>query len=222
MIFLLKYQCGFLVVSLFNTIFIMNRKISKYKKYYGQRVLIDLYRGPGYFAVVRFGSSPTPSPSSVSNIDRRYTRKLRMRDNLLSGRGGQGRGGRGAEAYRKKGWSSVKHSILSDYGSLPNCAVLCSCKIRYTAAPIVKHPAMSLFCRPFKSFAGSGNLSQAQAIYLRLWQSLSGSGNLFQALAVSLRLWQSPSALTIDFRLWQSLSGSRKIVQALVIYVRLL
>ncbi len=130
-----------------------------------------------------------------------------MRDNLLTGEG-QGRGGRGAESYdRKKGWPSVYHSILSDYGPLPNCTVMCSCKIRYTAAPIVKHPAMSLFCRPFKSLSGSGNLFQALAISFRLLQSLLGFRNLLRPLAIS-------------FRLCQSLSGCSKFFHALVICFR--
>ncbi len=44
-----------------------------------------------FLAVVRFSSSPTPSPSrsSVSKLDGRYTGRLRKRDNLLTGEGGE-------------------------------------------------------------------------------------------------------------------------------------
>jgi hypothetical protein len=66
-----------------------------------------IYRGPGILAVVRLGSSPTPSPPA-SQLDCRHTGRLRNRDNLLTGGGG-----RGAESYdRKKAWSSINHSIL--------------------------------------------------------------------------------------------------------------
>ncbi len=55
---------------------------------------------------------PPPSPSPVSNIDRRHTGRLRMRDKLLTGEGGRGWG----EAYPddgEKAWFSINHSILS-------------------------------------------------------------------------------------------------------------
>ncbi len=39
----------------------------------------------GFLAVVWFGSSPNPSPSSVSKLDRRQTEGLRKRDKLLTG-----------------------------------------------------------------------------------------------------------------------------------------
>ncbi len=42
-------------------------------------------RGPGFLAVVWFGSSP--SLSSVSKLDRRHTGSLRKRDNLLTREG---------------------------------------------------------------------------------------------------------------------------------------
>ncbi len=74
-----------------------------------------IYRRPGFLAVVWFGSSPSPFPPSlVSKLDRRHTGRLRKRDNLLTGKGGDGDGGRGAESYvRKKAWPSINHSILS-------------------------------------------------------------------------------------------------------------
>jgi hypothetical protein len=49
------------------------------------------------------------SPSPACKLDRRHTGRLRKRDNLLGGRGGQG-----AESYnRKKACSSINRSILS-------------------------------------------------------------------------------------------------------------
>ncbi len=45
-----------------------------------------IYRGPGFLAVEWFGSTPTPlSPCHVSKLDRRHTRLLRKRLNLLTG-----------------------------------------------------------------------------------------------------------------------------------------
>jgi hypothetical protein len=46
-----------------------------------------IYRGPGFLAIVWFGSSPTLS----DDLDRRHTRRPRKRDNLLTGEGGRGR-----------------------------------------------------------------------------------------------------------------------------------
>jgi hypothetical protein len=47
----------------------------------------SIYRGLGFLAVVCFGSSHTisPSPSSVSKLDRRHTGRLRKRDTLQTG-----------------------------------------------------------------------------------------------------------------------------------------
>jgi hypothetical protein len=48
-------------------------------------------KGPGFLAVVWFGSSLTLSPlSSVSKIKQRHTGKLRKRDNFLTGEEGMG------------------------------------------------------------------------------------------------------------------------------------
>jgi hypothetical protein len=71
-----------------------------------------IYRGPGFLAVVWFGSLPTPFPLlSVYKLVRRRTGRLRKRDKLLTG---EGRKGGGPESYdRKKAWSSINHSILS-------------------------------------------------------------------------------------------------------------
>jgi hypothetical protein len=55
----------------------------------------------------------SPHPA-VSKLHRRYTGRLRKRNNLLTGGGGL-EGGRGPENYTsaKKAWSSINHSILS-------------------------------------------------------------------------------------------------------------
>jgi hypothetical protein len=44
-----------------------------------------IYRGPGFLAVLSFGSSFTPSPLS---LDRRHTGRLRKRDKFPVGEGG--------------------------------------------------------------------------------------------------------------------------------------
>ncbi len=52
-----------------------------------------IYRGPGFLAVVWFGSSPTPlphPPSSLSKLNRQHTGRLRKKDKLLTGEGGRG------------------------------------------------------------------------------------------------------------------------------------
>ena len=59
-----------------------------------------------------------PRPPTVTlplgKIDRRYTARLRMIDNLLTGEGGGEVGGRGAESYyRRKAWSPIKHPMIS-------------------------------------------------------------------------------------------------------------
>jgi hypothetical protein len=51
-----------------------------------------IYRGPGFFATVSFGSTPPP-PTLLScqyKLDQRPTARLRKRDNLLSQEGGRG------------------------------------------------------------------------------------------------------------------------------------
>jgi hypothetical protein len=69
-------------------------------------------RGPGYLDVVRFGSSPTPSP--VSKLDQK-TRKTEKERQLADGRWGRGWGG--AKSYDgEKAWSSINHSILPGIG----------------------------------------------------------------------------------------------------------
>jgi len=51
-----------------------------------------IYKGPGFLAVVGFGSSPTPLPAlfPVSKLDRRHTGRHWKRDNLRTGEGGRG------------------------------------------------------------------------------------------------------------------------------------
>ncbi len=72
-----------------------------------------IYRGPGFLAVIWFGSSPnpfSPFPSVSSTGDTQEDEKERQ---VVDGRGGgQGRGW--AESYdHKKAWSSMNHSIFS-------------------------------------------------------------------------------------------------------------
>ncbi len=67
------------------------------------------YRGPGFLAVVCFGSSPAPFPLT---LDRRHTGRPRKRDKLLmTERGG---GVKGVGEDRKKAWSSINHWILPE------------------------------------------------------------------------------------------------------------
>jgi hypothetical protein len=59
---------------------------------------------------------PPPSPpltpsESVSKLDRRHTRRLRKRNNLLTGEKGEG-GGEGAKSYEsKKVWFFINHKF---------------------------------------------------------------------------------------------------------------
>jgi hypothetical protein len=75
-----------------------------------------IYRGPGFLAVVGFGSSTPPSPLLLSVISTGDTNivRLRKRDNLLTG-GEQGMDEEPKPNHRnrKKAWFSVHHSILS-------------------------------------------------------------------------------------------------------------
>ncbi len=54
-----------------------------------------IYRRPGFLAIVPLSPS---HPSPVSKVDFRHTRRLRKRDNLLTG--GRGGSGEGANSYR--------------------------------------------------------------------------------------------------------------------------
>jgi hypothetical protein len=62
-----------------------------------------------------YDSAPRPPPPlpPVSKLDRRHTEiKSEKRGNLRTGERGEG-GGRGAQSYDQKAWSSINHSILS-------------------------------------------------------------------------------------------------------------
>ncbi len=75
-----------------------------------------IYRGPGFLAVLWFGSSPTPYSPSLSVSSTGDTREDK-RDNLLTGEGGRGGWARGKSNDRKEALSSINHSILSISGS---------------------------------------------------------------------------------------------------------
>jgi hypothetical protein len=80
-----------------------------------------IYRGPGFLAVVRFGSYPSPSPHL-----------LFMQSSCVFTGGIGGRSGGGLKSYDgEKAWSSMNHLILSDKGpSFPNiCTDNCSTDI---------------------------------------------------------------------------------------------
>jgi len=51
--------------------------------------------------LIRFLSSLTPSPTSVSKLDQRHTKRLRKRDKLVTGEGG-GDGGRSQIILRRE------------------------------------------------------------------------------------------------------------------------
>jgi hypothetical protein len=68
---------------------------------------LTIYRGPGFLAVVWFGSSFTPSPPPPSESSTGDWRGLE---------GGGGPGGEGTKSYAgEKAWSSINYSILSDF-----------------------------------------------------------------------------------------------------------
>ncbi len=69
-----------------------------------------IYRGAGFFALVRFGSSPTPNSPSLSRQQALpATQRNAEKERQLAGKI-VGVGGRGAKAYdRKKAWSSINH-----------------------------------------------------------------------------------------------------------------
>jgi hypothetical protein len=73
-----------------------------YRKYW-------MIYGPGFLAVLWFGSSPIPSPSLVSNLSFFLTIPVCRRSSILTGKVVGG-----AESYdREKAWPSINHSILS-------------------------------------------------------------------------------------------------------------
>jgi hypothetical protein len=69
-----------------------------------------IYRGPGYLAVIWFGSSLSLlSRQQVTSLSQSsYVSPFELTD------GREGGAGRGAESYfREKAWSSINHSIFS-------------------------------------------------------------------------------------------------------------
>jgi hypothetical protein len=72
-----------------------------------------IYRGPDFLAVVRFGSSPTPSSEQVVFLFQSSCVSL---VELIDGRGLGGKGvGEESKSYvREKAWPSINHSILPD------------------------------------------------------------------------------------------------------------
>jgi len=44
-----------------------------------------IYRGPGFLTLIWCGSSPIPSHSNISKLDRRHTGRLKKIDNFLMG-----------------------------------------------------------------------------------------------------------------------------------------
>jgi hypothetical protein len=72
-----------------------------------------IYRGPGFLAVVWFGSTPTPT-SPVSKVDQRHTTQEDWERETIRWRERGKGGGRGAESCdRMKARSVINHSILS-------------------------------------------------------------------------------------------------------------
>jgi hypothetical protein len=53
----------------------------------GNQKVLKIYRGPGFLAVVSFGSSPTPSPPLPSVNSTGDTGRPRKINNLLAGKG---------------------------------------------------------------------------------------------------------------------------------------
>jgi hypothetical protein len=63
-----------------------------------QRVLNGLRRGQAFSRSVDLAPRPSPHPpSAISKLDRRHAGRLRKKDNLPKGQGGEGVG-RGAES----------------------------------------------------------------------------------------------------------------------------
>jgi hypothetical protein len=72
---------------------------------------LNIYRGPSFLVVARFGFYPIPYPLSPQQVVSLLLSLLVCRRPRLSTGGG---GGGGAKSYyNKKAWSSINHSILS-------------------------------------------------------------------------------------------------------------
>ncbi len=77
-----------------------------------------IYRWPGFLAVVWFGSSPTPFPSSFRQQVVSLSKSSHVSPvKLIDGRRGRWGWTRSESYDRKKAWSSINHSTLS--GSKP-------------------------------------------------------------------------------------------------------
>ncbi len=82
-----------------------------------------IYRGPGFLAAVWFCSFPPPPPLLPSVCPAPQTRRLRKRDNLLTGEGGDG--GLGAKSYDgEKAWTSliIQYSLCLPFAVWWSCA----------------------------------------------------------------------------------------------------
>ncbi len=100
-----------------------------------------IYRGPSFLAVVLFGSTPPP-PLPGSKLDRRHTGRLRKRDNLLTGEGGDG-GRRGADC--KNAWSTMNQSILSASNVPQFLSVFLSKPVCYRSNWLAKLPTLIFY-----------------------------------------------------------------------------
>ncbi len=81
-----------------------------------------IYRGPGFHAILWFGSSSTPSPLSSKQIVS-LSQSSCVSPVELTGRWGKGRYGGGAKSCdSEKAWSLINHPILSaEYGHTWYC-----------------------------------------------------------------------------------------------------
>ncbi len=84
-----------------------------------------IYRGPGFHAILWFGSSSTPSPLSSKQIVS-LSQSSCVSPVELTGRWGKGWYGGGAKSYDiEKAWSLINHPILSaEYGHTGYCRSL--------------------------------------------------------------------------------------------------
>jgi hypothetical protein len=68
-----------------------------------------IYRGPGFQVIWLLPHTPTSEMQG----------RLRKRENLLAGDGGEKGGGRGAKVYHsEKAWCSINSSVLSVHGKI--------------------------------------------------------------------------------------------------------
>ncbi len=75
-----------------------------------------IYRRPGFFDFVLFGSSPNPSPPLLPSKSFLSFFFFLCRRSILLKEDGE-KGGRGAKSHdREKAWLSINHSVLSGEG----------------------------------------------------------------------------------------------------------